>query len=63
MFTLNINKIDLFNFIKDLFFIVLYILVKNKIRIDFNILINTKANKFVFINLTFISQFYIKLGL
>ena len=63
MFILNINKINLFNFIKDLPFMVLCILVKNKIRINFNTLINTKTNRFVFINLTFIDQLYTKLGL
>ena len=59
----NINKIDLFNLIKGLSFIVLYILIKNKIKINLNILINTKANSFVFINLTLIDQLYTKLDL
>ena len=55
MFTLNIKEINLFNLIKRPFFIVLYTLVKNKIRIDFNTLINTKTNRFAFINLTLIN--------
>jgi hypothetical protein len=59
----NINKINLFNLIKGSSLIVLYTLAKNKIRIDFNILINTKANRFVFINLTLADQLYKELGL
>ena len=63
MFILNINKINLFNLIKGLSFIVLYILIKNKIEINLNIFINTKTNSFVFINLTLIDQLYTKLDL
>ena len=59
----NINKINLSNFIKGLSLTVLYTLVKNKIKINFNTLTDTKANRFVFINLTLTSQLYTKLGL
>ena len=58
IYIFNINKIDLFYFIKGPFLIVLYILTKNKIEINFNILINIKANRFVFINTTLINQIY-----
>jgi hypothetical protein len=63
VFVLNINKIDLFNLIKNPLFTVLYTLIKNKIRINFNVFINTKANRFVFINLTLINQLYKRLSL
>jgi hypothetical protein len=53
----------LFNLIKGPFFIVLYTLAKNKIEIDFNVFINTRANRFAFINLTLTDQLYKGLGL
>ena len=40
------------NLIRGTPLIVLYTLAKNKIRINLDILVNTKANGFVFINTT-----------
>ena len=50
-YALNINKINLSNLIKGLPFTVLCTLVKNRIRIDINILADTKANRVAFIDI------------
>jgi hypothetical protein len=50
---LKIQKINLLNLIKGSPFTVLCTLAKNRIGINFNILTNTKANRFAFINITF----------
>jgi hypothetical protein len=44
------------NLIKGSSFTVLYILAKNRIEIDFDILVDTGANRFVFIDITFTDQ-------
>jgi hypothetical protein len=44
------------NLIKGSFFTVLYTLTKNRIEINFNIFVNTRINRFVFINITFVNQ-------
>ena len=50
MFILDIKEINLTTLIGGLLLIVLYTLVKNRIGVDFNILIDTRANGFVFID-------------
>jgi hypothetical protein len=51
---LKIQKINLSNLIRGSPLIVLCTLAKNRIGINFDILVNTKANRFVFINITFV---------
>ena len=51
---LDINKIDLSNLIGGAPLIVLCTLVKNRIGIDIDILVDTRANKFAFIDTTLV---------
>ena len=51
------------NLIGGLLLIVLYTLVKNRIEINLNILADTRANRFVFINTTFVDNLYKGLSL
>ena len=51
MFVLDIKEIDLTTLIGGLPLIVLYTLVKNRIGVDFNILIDTRVNRFMFIDI------------
>jgi hypothetical protein len=44
------------NLIKGSFFTVLCTLAKNRIEIDFDIFADTRANRFVFIDITFVDQ-------
>ena len=50
MFVLDISKVDLTKLIGGPSLTVLCTLTKNRIRVDFNILIDTRANRFIFIN-------------
>jgi len=63
VFTLDISKVDLTKLIGGPPLIVLYTLTKNRIRVDFNILIDTRVNRFVFIDIDLIEQLYKGLGL
>jgi hypothetical protein len=51
---LDIQEIDLSNLIKGSSFTVLYTLAKNRIEIDLDILVDTGANRFVFIDTTLV---------
>ena len=50
MFTLDISKVNLTKLIRGPPLIVPCTLVKNRIGVNFNILIDTRVNRFVFIN-------------
>ena len=63
LYTLSINKIDLSNLIGGSPLIVPCTLIKNRIGIDIDILADTRANGFVFINTTLANQLYKGLGL
>jgi hypothetical protein len=52
---LKIQKINLLNLIRGSPLIVLCTLAKNKIGINLNILVDTRANRFVFINTTLVN--------
>ncbi len=54
MFILDISKVNLTKLIEGPLFIVLYTLVKNRIRVNFNILIDTRVNRFIFIDIDLI---------
>ena len=54
MYALDISEIDLSSLIGGLPLIVLYTLVKNGIGIDLDILVDTRANRFAFINITLV---------
>ena len=51
MFVLDISKVDLTKLIGGPLLIVLCTLAKNRIGVDFNILTNTRANRFTFIDI------------
>ena len=51
MFVLDISKVNLTNLIEGPPLIVLCTLVKNRIRVNFNILIDTRVNRFTFIDI------------
>ena len=63
MYILDIQEINLSNLIKGSSLTVLCTLAKNRIEVDFNILADTRANRFVFINTTFADQLCKGLGL
>jgi hypothetical protein len=63
LYILDIYKIDLSNLIKSSSFTVLYTLAKNRIEIDLDIFVDTRVNRFVFINITFTDQFCKSLSL
>jgi hypothetical protein len=63
LYILDIQKIDLLNLIKSSLFTVLYILTKNRIEIDLDIFVDTRVNRFVFIDITFTNQFCKSLSL
>ena len=50
MFILDISKVNLTNLIEGPPLTVLYTLVKNRIGVNFNILIDTRVNRFIFID-------------
>jgi hypothetical protein len=50
----SLSKIDLSRFIRNKYFILLYIVSKNRYRIIFIIFTNSRANSFVFINTAYI---------
>jgi hypothetical protein len=54
VFILDINKINLTNLIGGPSLIVLYTLVKNRIGVNLNILIDTRVNRCVFIDIDLI---------
>ena len=54
MFTLDISKVNLIKLIEGPPLIVLYTLTKNRIRVNFNILIDTRVNRFIFIDINLI---------
>ena len=54
MYILDISKIDLSSLIGGSPLIVLYTLAKNGIGIDLDILVDTRANGFAFINTTLV---------
>ena len=53
---MDIQEIDLSNLIKGSLFTVLCTLTKNEIGIDLDILVDTRANGFVFIDTTLADQ-------
>ena len=56
LYTLDIQEIDLSNLIKSSLLTVLYTLAKNRIEVDFDILADTRVNRFAFIDITLIDQ-------
>ena len=50
MFVLDISKVNLTKLIEGPPLIVLCTLTKNRIRVNFNILVDTRANRFTFID-------------
>jgi hypothetical protein len=53
---ISLIKINLSQLIRGKYFIVLYILLKNKYRITLSALINSRVNSFAFIDITYINN-------